>query len=278
MAKTLVVLGNNTFNGNIFKTADSLFGEIKDELFVGMVMQRNFQREKVSSHHEGSTSEKSSHMEMMSEIDPQNPEILSDFETKATSKGLKYKFIHEVEVSSNELIVQSIYADLLIMSYEVFFNSESQEPDTTFIYQLLKACKCPVLILPTTTNKIQNVIFTYDGKESSVFAIRMFSNLFSDTMRDKEITVLTVTPSADEEIKNEKLLLELIKQHHSNVGVQLMEGTNISEEIISYAKNVEDPLIVMGAYGRSHISNLFIPSVARNILKTSRFPIFIAHK
>ena len=106
----------------------------------------------------------------------------------------------------------------------------------------------------------------------------MFSNLFSDSMKDKEVTILTVTPSVEEEIKNEKLLLELVKQHHSNIGVQLLEGTNISEEIISYAESVSNPLIVMGAYGRSHVSNLLIPSVAKNILRKSRFPIFIAHK
>ena len=85
-------------------------------------------------------------------------------------------------------------------------------------------------------------------------------------------------PSAEEEIINEKVLLELIKQHYKNVGVQLLEGTNISEEISKYAEVTNNSLVVMGAYGRSRISNLFLPSVAKDILIRSRIPIFIAHR
>ena len=281
MAKTLVALNNNnSFNSNVFKVADSLFSDVKKELFVGLLLQGISYKENITSYLEdtslkGLIPEKDN---SWSESDNQKAEVISLFEEKAQERKLNYKIYNDFEVSGYDLVKQSIYADLLIFSYNVFFNPETNKPDSTFIYQLLKGCKCPVLILPAKSEKIENVIFTYDGKESSVFAIRMFSNLFSETMKDKEVTILTVTPSAEEEIKNEKLLLELVKQHHSNIGVQLLEGTNISEEIVTYAENVENPLLVMGAYGRSHISNLFIPSVAKNILKKSRFPIFIAHK
>jgi nucleotide-binding universal stress UspA family protein len=70
----------------------------------------------------------------------------------------------------------------------------------------------------------------------------------------------------------------MIKQHFDNVGIQLLEGSNISQEITNFASNQKNPLVVMGAYGRSHISNLLIPSVAVNILRTSRVPLFIAHR
>ncbi|HLF35025.1 MAG TPA: universal stress protein, partial [Cyclobacteriaceae bacterium] len=93
-----------------------------------------------------------------------------------------------------------------------------------------------------------------------------------------EVTILTITPNAEEEIENEAYLLGLIKQHFNNVGLQLLPGTNISGEILNFAQNVEDPLVVMGAYGRSTISNLIIPSVARRIIEHSKIPLFIAHR
>jgi hypothetical protein len=43
-------------------------------------------------------------------------------------------------------------------------------------------------------------------------------------MKDKIVSILTVMPNIDEEIKNEKLLLKLVKQHYNNVGLQLLEG------------------------------------------------------
>jgi nucleotide-binding universal stress UspA family protein len=167
---------------------------------------------------------------------------------------------------------------MLILSYGVFYNHLTGKPDSSILYQILKGSKCPVLILPEGTNKIDNIIFTYDNKESSVFAIRAFSNLFSGNMKEKIISILSVMPNADEEMKNEKLLLNLVKQHYNNVGIQLLEGNNISKEINNFAKNVSNPLVVMGAYGRSRISNLLLPSVAQYLLKKSSLPLFIAHR
>lgn len=282
MARTLVALNNNSsFNSNLFEVAESLFGDVNDVLFVGLFLQGMTHKENLASYLEDTSFRKlvpDKNNAVWTKEDVFKTEVISLFEEKALQRKLRYKIHHDFEMTGYDIVKQSIYADLLVFSYNIFFNQEDNRPDSTFLYQLLKGCRCPVLILPALTEKIDNVIFTYDGKESSVFAIRMFSTLFSEQMKDKEVTILTVTPSAEEEIKNEKLLLELVKQHHSNVGVQLLEGTNISDEIISFAESVDNPLLVMGAYGRSHISNLFLPSVAKNILKTSRFPMFIAHK
>lgn len=282
MARILVALNNNTsFNNNLFKVSDSLFRNISEELFVGMLLQGISYKENLASYLEDTSlgslipEKKPS---AWSEVDNQKAEVISIFEEKAHKKNLNYKICEDFDVSGYDLVQQSTYADLLILSYNIFFNPETDQPDNTFIYQLLKGCRCPVLILPAHTSQIDNIIFTYDGKESSVFAIRMFCNLFSKAISEKETTILTVMPSVDEEIKNERLLLDLVKHHCSNVGVQLMEGTTISEDISNFAENVSNPLIVMGAYGRSHISNLFLPSVAKNILKKSRYPMFIAHK
>ena len=135
------------------------------------------------------------------------------------------------------------------------------------------------MILPDNICKIDNIIFTYDGKDSSVFAIRAFSNLFAGHSKNKPVSILTVMKSPDDEgIKNEKLLMELIKQHFNDVGIQLLEGNTISDEISNFAGTVTNPLIVMGAYGRSRVSNILLPSVARHIMTKSRLPLFIAHR
>ena len=72
--------------------------------------------------------------------------------------------------------------------------------------------------------------------------------------------------------------MELVKEHFRNVGLQLLNGSSTSKEILNFADNVEDPLVVMGAYGRSMISNLIIPSVARRIIERRRIPLLIAHR
>jgi len=281
MAKTLVALNDNSsFNENMFEVLESLIRSVRNELFIGLVVKGLSYRSHLSSYIEDRAfkglAPDSGYF--WGETDDPKFEIANLFESTASARGLNFKIHNGLEVSSYELLKQSIYADLLILSYKVFFDPETNKPDNSFIYHILKGCRCPVFIMPENLAQIDSIIFTYDGKESSVFAIRAFSNLFSETLRDKEVTVLTVMPSAEEEIKNEKYLLDLVKQHYHNVGVQLLEGTNISEEIIQFAESQENALVVMGAYGRSRISNLFLPSVAKTILNRSKIPLFIAHR
>lgn len=280
MARFLVALdGNNSFNQDLFQLSCDLFDNVDEHLFVGMLIKDVSYANTVSSYKgEPVMAEVSPINGFLNEEDVVITEVISQFEETARDTSIKYEIFNDFRLTAHEVVKQSTYADMIILSYRVFYNYITKKPDTSILYQILKGSKCPVLILPEGTKKIDNIIFTYDNKESSVFAIRAFSNMFSGNTRDKIVSILSVMPNVDEEIKNEKLLLNLVKQHYSNVGIQLLEGDNISREISNFAKNVQNPLVVMGAYGRSHISNLLLPSVAQYLLKRSNLPLFIAHR
>jgi len=280
MAKFLVALdGSPTFTRDLFKLSTDLLQDMDEGLFVGMVVKdvsyyntiNNFVGEPVLSDVMPSRG-------FLNEEDGTITDVISEFETSAKDSSIKYEIYNDFKLTTHEVVKQSTYADLLILSYRVFYNYASGKPDSSTIYQILKGSKCPVLILPEGITEVENLIFTYDNKESSVFAIRAFSNLFARNMKDKVVSILTVMPNVEEEIKNEKLLLNLVKQHYNNVGLQLLEGGNISKEINNFAQSVPNPLVVMGAFGRSRISNLLIPSVAHYLLQKSNLPLFIAHR
>ena len=276
MARFLVALdGSNSFNKDLLQLAGGLLRNIEEHLFVGMLVKDVSYMNTVQE-------------PMMADISPTNgflneedhviTNAISCFEKTARDTNVRYEIYNDFKLTAHEVVQQSTYADLLILSYRIFYNYLTGKPDTSILYQLLNGSKCPVLILPEGTTRVDNIIFTYDNKESSVFAIRAFSGLFAESTRDKIVSILSVMPSVDEEVKNEKLLLKLVKQHYNNVGMQLLEGDNISKEISNFANHVQNPLVVMGAYGRSYISNLLLPSVAQYLLKKSNLPLFIAHR
>lgn len=280
MARFLVALdGSDSFNKNIFQLSGELLQNLEEHLFVGMLVKDvSYIRTVSSVIEEPVLAEVAPANGFLNEEDHVIANVISNFEKTARDTNVCYEIYNDFRLTAHEVVKQSTYADMLILSYRVFFNYLTGKPDTSILYQILKGSKCPVLILPEGTRTIDNIIFTYDNKESSVFAIRAFSNLFSESMKDKIVSILSVMPNVDEEVKNEKLLLKLVKQHYNDVGVQLLEGNNISKEISNFAHNVQNPLVVMGAYGRSHISNLLIPSVAQYLLKKSNLPLFIAHR
>lgn len=280
MARFLVALdGSNSFNTDLFRLSGELLENLDEHLFVGMLVKDVSYINTVSSFiEEPVMAEVSPTNGFLSEEDHVITNVISQFEKTARDTNVRYEIYNDFRLNAHEVVKQTTYADMLILSYRIFYNYLTGKPDTSILYQILKGSKCPVLILPEGTKKIDNIIFTYDNKESSVFAIRAFSSLFSENTKDTIVSILSVMPNVDEEVKNEKLLLKLAKQHYNNVGVQLLEGNNISKEISNFAHNVQNPLVVMGAYGRSHISNLLLPSVAQYLLTKSNLPLFIAHR
>lgn len=280
MAKFLVALdGSISFTKDLFKFSSELLQDTDEGLFVGMVVKDVSYYNTVSNFvGEPVLADVMPDGGFLNEEDGTITDVISQFERNAKDSCVRYEIYNDFKLTAHEVVKQSTYADLLILSYRIFYNYLSGKPDSSTIYQILKGSKCPVLILPEGTTEVDNIIFTYDNKESSVFAIKAFSNLFARKMKDKIVSILTVMPNVDEEIKNEKLLLNLVKQHYNDVGLQLLEGHNISKEINNFAHNVQNPMVVMGAYGRSRISNLLIPSVANYLLKKSNLPLFIAHR
>lgn len=280
MAKILVALdGDSVFYKNFIHLAKGLLGEINHHLFTGILVEDFSYTHPVKDLAINTIGDnKHADGRFLNDEDHLLTEVISNFESIAKDTNIRYEILNDFKLTMQEVVKQTIYADMLIMSYSIFKNRAPGKPENTHLYELLKKSKCPVLILPRDTTTIENLIFTYDNKESSVFAIRSFGNLFSGNVKDKEVSVLSVTPDAEDEVKNEQLLLNLVKQHYDNVGVQLLEGNNISKEINNFASGVPNPLIVMGAYGRSRISNLLIPSAAQYLLQNSSLPLFIAHR
>ncbi|MCK5207440.1 MAG: hypothetical protein KAQ79_05455, partial [Cyclobacteriaceae bacterium] len=249
MAKFLVALdGSNSFTNDLFQFSNDLLENLDEHLFVGMLVKDVSYINTVSSFNEEAVmADVLPAKGFLSEEDHVITEVISQFEKTARDFNIKHEIYNDFSLTTHEVVTQSTYADMLVLSYRVFYNYLTGKPDTSILYQILKGSKCPVLILPEGVNKIDNIIFTYDNKESSVFAIRAFSNLFPGNSKDKIVSILSVMPNADEEMKNEKLLLNLVKQHYNNVGIQLLEGENISKEINNFAGNVKNPLVVMGA-------------------------------
>jgi len=281
MAKILVALDDDSsFAKDLIATSKALYTQWNKNLYVGLLVKDLSYNVNLSTYVEKSVMadyNPSAEDELLSEEDQHKAEVLGNFINDIKPSGLNYEIYNDFKLSTHEVFKQTTYADLLVLSYHIFFQKNNRF-DNSLLYQILKGSRCPVLIIPKGMRTIDNIIFAYDGKEPSVFALKSFSSLFSDAVKDKVVSILTVTPSLEEEIKNEKFLLDLAKHYYNNVGVQLMEGSNISTEIMAFADTVENPLVIMGAYGRSSVSNLIIPSVARGIIEERRLPLFIAHR
>ncbi|BDD03681.1 universal stress protein [Aureibacter tunicatorum] len=214
--------------------------------------------------------------EIVVEEDSELKEHIGQLKLKARNLGIKFKYTLQ-EHNTSDIIEKTVCKDLLIMTYNACFDYISGD-NSSQLFNILKESKCPIMIIPSNFDEINELIFTYDGKETSFYAIKNFCYLFGNKLKDKEVSILSVTSNLEEEIKYEKNLMNYIQDIFKNVGLQRLVGEDTSKEIYEFALQFNNPLVVMGAYSRSHISHMMVPSAAREIIFKKKIPLFIAHR
>lgn len=218
------------------------------------------------------------HMQELDEGDEAlRMESAGRFQQACLDAGIAFSIHHDQNVAIQELLRESVYADLLVIGERESLTRFQEEVPTRFIRDVLNDVQCPVVLVPDTFRPIQKIILLYDGEPSSVHAARTFSYLF-ESLKHLDTEVLTIkSENEDVRLPEEKLIKEFILQHFPLSEAIIVKG-EAEVEISRYLRRVEKhALVVLGAYQRSRFSRLFKPSMADGLLKTVDLPLFIAH-
>jgi hypothetical protein len=175
----------------------------------------------------------------------------------------------------DEVINESRFADLMIVDPGLTYNKNTEAIPTHFLKEVLTRTECPVIIAPNVFEDIDHVVFCYDAGKSSVFAIKLFTYLFPE-FKDKKVTLLNINHSGEEEDEGHKKMQAWLASHYSSVQLRFLDG-DVKDEIFSYFFMKSKMLVVMGAYGRSTLSNFFKHSTAEELIRIVDLPLFIAH-
>jgi nucleotide-binding universal stress UspA family protein len=211
---------------------------------------------------------------MEKEAEGKLDENMKIFEQRCREAGANYKIHLDKGVPANELVRESLFADLIILGYQTFFSSVSGE--TSILKDVLADAECPVLVVPEQYKPVESLILTFDGKVASVYAIRQFTQLFPD-LAGLPASLLHITKGKEDIDDNLNLMKEYLSINYPNLVIQSTSGS-ADEVIINSAEALAAPLVVMGAYGRSAFSRFFSRSTASRLLKEKSWPVFAAHK
>ncbi len=179
------------------------------------------------------------------------------------------------EVSVNELISESRFADMIVVDAALSLSGFSSPAPSEIVKNILNKANCPVIISPLSFDEIDELIFTYNGSLSSLFAIKQFTYLFPEYF-DKRVTVVQVNKEGIWPQKDKDKLKEWLINHYSDINFLVLEGKTESE-LMSFLFRRKNMFIVMGAYSRNALSQFFSESTAEILIKTLTQPIFITH-
>jgi nucleotide-binding universal stress UspA family protein len=202
---------------------------------------------------------------------------VEQFETACSRSGVEHSIHHDRNIAIKELLHESIYADLLVISSRETLTHYNEKLPTRFIRDLLRNAQCPVLIVPPTFSSIDNLVLLFDGQPSSVHAIKMFSYCL-DALKQYPTSILNVKEKdQSSHIPDNRLMKEFMRRHFPLAEFKVLKG-DPGPAIVNYLED-KDPgsLIVLGAYGRNAASGWFRESMADILLKDLKVPLFIAH-
>ncbi|MBO9562659.1 MAG: universal stress protein [Niastella sp.] len=174
-----------------------------------------------------------------------------------------------------ELVTETRYADLLLLDPETSFRDEFEKLPTSFVEEMLTQAECPVIIAPASFLGIEEIVFTWDGSQSAVFAIKQFTYLFPQ-LKDKKAIIVQAGEAAERNYADKEKLQEWLEAHYVQINWEQLTG-EVGTALFGYLLNKKKVFIVLGAYGRSQVSRFFRHSHAEKILKTITQPIFITH-
>lgn len=273
MKKIIAALDGLRLSQATIQTATTLAAALPAHL-VGVFLD-DFTRNSFSVYEaieDGEFSEK--RLKKLAEKDKQiRDHAVREFETACQDKGIQYSVHRDKSIAIQDLLRESIYADLLIINAHESFSRLEEPAPTRFLRDLLSDVQCPVLITPENYAPFEKVIMLYDGAPASVFAIKMFTHIMPGNL---PVEVISVTEN-DLHLPENRLMKEFMKRHCPHAMYTVLKGD--AENEILHRLLTEGPrsLVVLGAYQRSAVSRWFKASMADVLIKAVACPLFIAH-
>jgi hypothetical protein len=199
------------------------------------------------------------------------------FETACKAERLNYTIHHDRSIAIQELLHESIYADLVVVDWKETLTHFEEDIPTRFICWLLEEAQCPVLLVPQKYTPVKKVVMLYDGQPSSVYAIKNF-NYVLPSLNGVTIEVLTVKGERQSlHLPDNPLMKEFMKRHFHDAAYKVVRGIP-DKEIMKYLKKQDKgTMVVLGAYRRGVVSRWLKASLADTLMENLEIPLFVAH-
>ena len=204
-------------------------------------------------------------------------ESIARFEERCRTKGFEYRVHNDTDFFAlQELIHETRFADLLILSSELFYSNLDKDQPNEYLRKTLHESECPVMLVPERFENPSSLVLTYDGKSSSVHAIKQFAYLFPERC-GMDAVVVSAEEESDSGMPHADLASELMSRQYPNLTLKNAAGIE-REELLGWIHGRSGSLVVSGAFGRGELSSLLRKSFATEIVRRHLLPVFIAHR
>jgi hypothetical protein len=190
--------------------------------------------------------------------------------------GIKYD-IHPYEAAWDVdlLKTESRFADLVVVSEELFCINIMETQPNYFMTEALRASECPVVVIPENFKYVERLAIAYDGEKESMHAIKQFVYLFPE-LAELPSEIVHIKEETSDDVPNLDLLREYTFSHFQSQYTSKLHF-DPKKYFTTWLKEKKNVLLIAGSFSRSSFSNNLRKSFAENIIAEHTCPIFIAH-
>ena len=200
---------------------------------------------------------------------------MEKFITACELNGIKYEADKNGEVDRDLLVMETRFADLMLISEELFCTDLIDYQPNVFMKEILQCAECPVIVIPENFNSVNRIVVAYDGKKESMLALKQFCNLLPN-FTDLPTEFVYIKNEENDEIPENALLKEYARAHFNNSSVFKLHF-DAKIYFATWAEMRKHILLVTGSYGRPALSSLLRSSFSGQMISEHKMPVFIAH-
>lgn len=202
---------------------------------------------------------------------------ISLFEEACIKEGIQYRIHKETDLSAlTSLVDETRFADVLLVSSKLFYENVQKEQPNFYLEEVLKKAECPVMLVPEKYDSPKQVVLTYDGSESSVFALKQFAYLFPQ-FTSYETKLISINKTQINEMTEYNMVTELVSTHFQDLEILNLPMAD-KKDFATWMEEQPVSFITIGAYSKNMFSSLFKKSFASSVIHDLSMPIFISHK
>lgn len=177
--------------------------------------------------------------------------------------------------TSEQLIKETQYADLLLIEGARFFNDNKNTNVNEFLEEILCGMHCPAIILPAEFHRINKIVLTCDDSFNALFAIKQSAYLLPEfTALPAKLVFFTRHAQV---LEHKQEIMNYSGLHYRLLSMVTVD-TEMSNTAEKYFSSTDSSLVVCGSYGKPGILQAFRKSFINNLLLNHKLPIFIAHR
>ena len=207
--------------------------------------------------------------------------LLATFERRCRSAGVSVRVLEVVSRSSEDVIAEIERHDLTLVGHDASFQFESKGDHRTMREKILRRASRPVVLIPDDATGMSDplgptVLIAYDGGPAAARALASF--VASGLGESRDVHVVTVGDDGEKAMETAMRAAENLRASGIKATPHgIVSVLSDSDALVEFGAKLGAGLVVMGAFARTRIKEMFSGSLTRALVAGSPTPIYLQH-